>query len=46
MKNKDLQVRLLSFRTEGHIKSFPGKKKLKDFITTKPVSHEMFQGLL
>ena len=42
MKSKDLQPRLfypakLSFRIEGQIKSFPDKKKLKEFITTKLV---------
>nr|KAF6444260.1 hypothetical protein HJG59_008560 [Molossus molossus] len=40
MKSKNLQPRLvypakLSFRIDGHIKSFPDKKKLKEFITTK-----------
>ena len=39
MKSKDLQSRLLYtakfFRIEGQIKSFPDKKKLKEFITTK-----------
>ena len=42
MNSKDLQLRLLypawlSFKIEGEIKSFPDKKKLKYFITTKPV---------
>ena len=51
MKSKDLQSRLLypakmSFRIEGHIKNFPDKKKLKEFITTKPVLHEMLKGPL
>ena len=27
----------LSFKIEGEIKSFPGKKKLKEFVNTKPV---------
>ena len=40
MKSKDLQPSLLypaklSFRIKGQIKSFPDKKKLKEFITTK-----------
>ena len=48
MKSKDLQPRLLytaklSFRIEGQIKSFPDKKKLKEFITTKPVLQEMLK---
>ena len=50
MKNKHLQSRLLylaklSFRIKGPILSFPDKKKLKEFITTKPVLHEMLKGL-
>ena len=39
MKGKDLHPRLpakLSFRTEGQIKCFPDKVKLKEFISTKP----------
>ena len=36
----------LSFRIEGHTKSFPDKKKLKKFITTKPVLHEILKGFL
>ena len=41
MKSKDLQPRLLypaklSFRIKGQIKSFPDKKKLKEFIITRP----------
>ena len=48
-KSKDLQLRLLyparlSFKTEGEIKSFPDKKKLKEFITS--VLQEMLKGLL
>ena len=50
MKNKDLQGRFLyrvrlSLRIEGQIKSFPDKKKLKEFITNKPVLQEMLVGL-
>ena len=50
MKSKDLQSRLLyptklSFRIKGQIKSFPDNKELKDFITTKPVLHEMLKDL-
>ena len=38
MKSRDLQPRLLypaklSFRIKGQIKSFPDKRKLKEFIT-------------
>nr|KAF6471611.1 hypothetical protein HJG59_010990 [Molossus molossus] len=50
MKSKNLQPRLLypaklSFRIDGHIKSFSDKKKLKEFITTKPLLYEMMKGL-
>ena len=42
MKRKALEPRLLylpksSFRIDGQMKSFPDKKKVKEFITTKPV---------
>ena len=42
MKSRDLQPRLLysakiPFEIEGQIKSFPDKKKLKEFIVTKPL---------
>ena len=51
MKSKDLQLRLLypaklSFRMEGQIKCFPDKVKLKEFIITKPLLHEMSQVLI
>ena len=51
IKSKDLQSRLfypakLSFRIEGQIKRFPFKKKLKEFITTKPILYEMLKGFL
>ena len=51
MKSKDLQPRLLyparlSFKIEREIVSFPDKKKLTQFITTKPVLQEMLKGLL
>ena len=51
MKSSDLQLRLpypakLSFRTAEQIKNFPDKKNLKEFITTKPVLHEMLKGLI
>ena len=49
MKGKDLYPRLLypakpSFRMEGQIKCFPDKVKLKEFIITKPLLHEMLKG--
>ena len=51
MKSRDLQPRLLypaqmSFRIERQIKNFPDKKKLKEFITTKPLLYEMLKGLI
>ena len=50
MKSRDLCPRLLypakiSFRIEGNIKSFPDKKKLKEFIITKPLLYEMANRL-
>ena len=50
MKSKDLQARLLysaklSFRIQGQIRSFPDKKNLKEFNTTKPVLCEVLKGL-
>ena len=51
MKSKDLQPRLLypaklSFRMNGQIKCFPDKIKLKEFIITKPLLHEMLKGIM
>ena len=48
MKSRDLQSKLLcpaklSFRIEGLIKSLPDKKKLKEFIITKPLLYEMLK---
>ena len=50
MKGKDLHPRQLypaklSFRMEGHIKCFLDKIKLKEFLITKPLFHEMLKGL-
>ena len=50
IKSKDLKSRLcypakLSFTTEGQIKSSLDKKKLKMFISIKPVLQEMLEGL-
>ena len=49
MKGNDLHPRLLypaklSFRMEGQIKCFSDKVKLKKFIITKPLLHEMLKG--
>ena len=51
MKSKDQQLRLLypaklSFRMLGQIKCFPDKVKLKEFIITKPLIHEMLKGFI
>ena len=51
MKGKDLHPRLLypaklSFRMEEKIKCFSDKVKLKEFIITKPLLHEMLKGLI
>ena len=51
MKGKDLHPRLLypaklSFRMEGKIKCFSDKVKLKEFLITKPLLHEMLKGLI
>ena len=51
MKSRDLQPRLLytakiPFRIKGQIKSFPDKKKLKEFIITKPLLSETLKGLI
>ena len=34
----------LSFRTEGNMKNFPDRQKLKDFISTRPALQEMQKG--
>ena len=51
MKSRDLQPRLLypaklSFRIEVQIKTFPDKKKLEQFIITKPLLYKMLKGLI
>ena len=51
MIGKDLHPRLLypaqlSFRTEGQIKCFSNKDKLKEFIITKPLLYEMLKGFI
>ena len=50
MKGKGLHPRLLypeklAFRMEGKIKCFSDKVKLKKFIITKPLLHEMLKGV-
>ena len=51
LKGKNLQPRLLnpamiSFKTDGEIKSFSDKKKLREFRTTKPALQQMLKGLI
>ena len=51
MKSKKLQPRLLyraklSFGMEGQIKCFQDEVNLKEFITTKPLLHEILKGLI
>ena len=51
MKSKNLQPRLLyslklSFKVEGGIRSFPDKKKLKEFVNSKPVLQQVLKDLL
>ena len=51
VKSKGLQPRLLypaklSFRTEGQVKYFPDKVKLKEFIIMKPLLYEMSKGVI
>ena len=51
MKEKNLQLRILyparfSFRSDGEIKSFPEKPKLKEFSITKPALRQILKELL
>ena len=51
MRTGDLQPRLLyaarlSIKIEGQIKSFPDKRSLKEYTSTKPALQEMLKGLL
>ena len=51
MKGKDLHPTLLypaklSFRTEGQIKCFPDKVRLKEFVIIKPLLYEMLKELI
>ena len=51
MRTRGLQPRLcdptgLSIKTEGQIKSFPEKRNLKEYTSTKPALQEMLKGLL
>ena len=51
LRTRGLQPRLLyparlSIKTEGPIKSFPDKRSLKEYSSTKPALQEMLKGLL
>ena len=51
LKGKNLQPRLLyltriSFKSDGEIKSFSDKQKLREFSTTKPALQQMLKGLM
>ena len=51
MKGKNLQPRILyparlMFRSDGEIKSFLDKQKLRDFRSTKPALQQMLKELL
>ena len=50
LKGKNLQARLLylsriSFKTDGEIKCFSDKQKLREFSTTTPPLKQMLKGL-
>ena len=50
-RTRGLQPRLfyparLSIKIEGQIRSFPDKRSLKEYISTKPALQEMLKGLL
>ena len=51
LKGKNLQPRLLypariSFKTDGEIKNFSDKQKVREFSTTKPFLQQMLEGLI
>ena len=51
MRTRGLQGRLLyparlSSKIEGQIRSFPDKRSLKEYTSTKPALQEMLKGLL
>ena len=51
LKGKNLQPRLLyqariSFKTDGEIKSFSDKQKLREFSITKPALQQILNGLI
>ena len=46
MQLRILYPERLSFRIEREIKNFPGKQKLKEFVTTKATLQEILKGTL
>ena len=51
LKGENLQPRLLypariSFKTDGELKCFSDKQKLREFSTTKPALQQMLKGLI
>ena len=51
MRNRGLQPRLLYparllIKVEGQIRSFPDKRSLKEYTSTKPPLQEILKGLL
>ena len=51
MRTRGLQPRLLyparlSIKIEGQIKSFPDKRSLKEYTSTKPALQDMLKGVL
>ena len=51
MRTRGLQPKLfyparLSIKIERQIRSFPGKRSLKEYTSTKPALQEMLKGLL
>ena len=36
----------MSFKNEGEIKTFPDKREVREFITTRPALQEMMKGTL
>ena len=50
-KGKNLQLTLqypasISFKTDGEIKRFSERQKLREFSTTKPALKQMLKGLI
>ena len=51
MRSEGLQPRLhyparLSIKMEGEVRSFPDKRMLKEYTSTKPALQDMLKGLL